>query len=757
MIIRNEGRQVVSQKNYYFVGANIDGNDQTDQFVKEGKWVLGWLGEEENTQYKKMRSKLDAMSPGDKIIIKSTYTKKNGLPFENPSGEYVSVMNLKASGTVQRNLNDGHTILVDWDREFKPKEWYFFTGRETIWNVSSSPFEEAKKLIEYVESDNIQDYSWFLSQPDWSKYLKPREEVISSEDLMVFREYLDSFIEVVNNSRGNIGIDKNGKEIENYVVGGSRERAKLSTGLPLGRKFAGTGNRLYRYPYVNNDNWTNLYFDWKPEYFDKPTLFVSIPNKPSKYFSHPLEEGINVTFGKNPNEVFGYEAVSSVDAIDYEELLKAMIKLTNHEKFDESSEEESESMREEYCNPHTKELLIAKNLIFRGAPGTGKTFLAQQIAADLISGGRTATLEELTPEELNQMAFVQFHPSYDYTDFVEGLRPVTDDETGQIGFELCPGVFKEFCTLARKSKKIGGIDNFDEAWEKFFEAVNEVQDKTGDITATYNIKTITYEKDMHLQSYVRGDMEGVWEYGKRGRYYNKEQCRNIYQGKPGVPQGGLDSYRKAIVAHLKEAFGLKDYVPASDSTDAKPYIFIIDEINRGEISKIFGELFFSVDPGYRGPLGAVATQYENLHESSEEKFYIPDNVYIIGTMNDIDRSVDSFDFAMRRRFRFIEITAEQSCDMLMYLGEKEQIARKRLTSLNVAISNVSELNPNYHIGAAYFLKLKDLDEEQLWNDYLKPLLQDYVRGMYEEDKIMDSFYQAYKLVSSDEGDDYETN
>ncbi|WP_153047908.1 AAA family ATPase, partial [Streptococcus suis] len=92
----------------------------------------------------------------------------------------------------------------------------------------------------------------------------------------------------------------------------------------------------------------------------------------------------------------------------------------------------------------------------------------------------------------------------------------------------------------------------------------------------------------------------------------------------------------------------------------KPYVFIIDEINRGEMSKIFGELFFSLDPSYRGPKGAVFTQYANLHKNPTEKFYIPENVYIIGTMNDIDRSVDTFDFAMRRRFTFIEITAEQS-------------------------------------------------------------------------------------------------
>jgi len=185
----------------------------------------------------------------------------------------------------------------------------------------------------------------------------------------------------------------------------------------------------------------------------------------------------------------------------------------------------------------------------------------------------------------------------------------------------------------------------------------------------------------------------------------------------------------------------------------KPYVFIIDEINRGEISKIFGELFFSVDPGYRGIAGEVSTQYSNMHIAGEKKFYIPENVYIIGTMNDIDRSVDSFDFAMRRRFRFIEIKAEERLEMLNILGDIKSITVKRMTALNREISAIDELNDNYHIGAAYFLKLKDISVQDLWDDYLEPLLQDYVRGMYDEASVMNKFKKAYMLA----GDTDETN
>ena len=179
--------------------------------------------------------------------------------------------------------------------------------------------------------------------------------------------------------------------------------------------------------------------------------------------------------------------------------------------------------------------------------------------------------------------------------------------------------------------------------------------------------------------------------------------------------------------------------------ELKKYIFIIDEINRGEISKIFGELFFAIDPGYRGRAGEISTQYANLHSDPDEKFFIPENVYIIGTMNDIDRSVDSFDFAMRRRFRFVELRADERLEMLAALEDEELEAEaiRRMTALNKEIASVEDLNENYQIGASYFLKLKTLNFDQLWTDYLKPLLQEYIQGMYDEAGLMSRFAKAY--------------
>ena len=135
-------------------------------------------------------------------------------------------------------------------------------------------------------------------------------------------------------------------------------------------------------------------------------------------------------------------------------------------------------------------------------------------------------------------------------------------------------------------------------------------------------------------------------------------------------------------------------------------------------------------------------------------------------MNDIDRSVDTFDFAMRRRFRFVEVTAESQLYILdEKLGEHAEEAKTRLRNLNVAIENVQELNSHYHIGPSYFRNLKELDYdyELLWSDYLKPLLEDYLRGSYEESETLDTLKKAFDLtnkeqtVQQDTGDDNADN
>ena len=438
------------------------------------------------------------------------------------------------------------------------------------------------------------------------------------------------------------------------------------------------------------------------------------------------------------------------------------------EEAEAAAQEELVQQFKGYRNPFSSMLIESKNLIFRGAPGTGKSYLAKEIAADIISNGYFDDYTLLTDEQKRQVEFVQFHPSYDYSDFVEGLRPRVNDD-GTMGFELQDGIFKKFVTRARKSyedsqKSKETVEkelSVQEAMAEFFASLELGVDSFKTING--NEFTIVGVDDSHINISIPGNatvnklalnLDEVRRMLESGLRFEKIKDITSFFGKSFATQAY--SYDFAIYKAIKarKATGSKIH---AKQTELKKFIFIIDEINRGEISKIFGELFFAIDPGYRGRSGEISTQYSNLHPNPDEKFYIPENVYIIGTMNDIDRSVDSFDFAMRRRFRFVELRADERLEMLALLENEELEAEaiRRMAALNKEIAAVEDLNENYQIGASYFLKLKTLDFDQLWTDYLQPLLQEYIQGMYDEEGIMKRFAKAYGYQRQSRGDVHE--
>ena len=363
-------------------------------------------------------------------------------------------------------------------------------------------------------------------------------------------------------------------------------------------------------------------------------------------------------------------------------------------------------------------LLKNKNLILNGAPGTGKTYLAKQIAAQIIFDGNVPEDFEENEKFTNQYGFVQFHPSYDYTDFVEGLRPTLPNKDGNIGFERKDGIFKGFCKKTTLPETSFLLEDSLLMFKKDLVNIGRL-----------NIKSFRSSTNIQVELGEKGVLtvitpQSAWTCSdkKMLEYLKTRDCH---------PN---DTYTKTIGDYILENY----HVNSSSNVNPSKYIFIIDEINRGEISKIFGELFFAIDPGYRGKKGKVQTQYQNLitdeSDPFKDGFYIPENVYIIGTMNDIDRSVECMDFAMRRRFTFKEITAEES-------AKNMGVDPDRMKCLNNAISEIEGFNSSFHIGAAYFRGVTDYEE--LWELKLQGLLKEYLRGMPDAEENLNTLKEAY--------------
>ena len=293
------------------------------------------------------------------------------------------------------------------------------------------------------------------------------------------------------------------------------------------------------------------------------------------------------------------------------------------------------------------------NVILTGAPGTGKTFTAKKVAY-AITGDTDST-----SQEESHIAFVQFHPGYDYSDFVIGMKPRL--EGGQVAFDWEDGIFKEFADKSRKA-----------------------------------------------------------------------------------------------------------YDDAPDKENVPKFVFLIDEINRADLSRVFGELFSLLEEEYR---------YPNEHGTgitlpNGESFVIPKNLYIIGTMNDIDRSVESMDFALRRRFAWYEVTADSSIHIIKdKVSDKDAVNKKlesAMTSLNACISGKKSLKVEdetidlgrilgsaFELGGAIFAKYQKYkgDDDaygKLWDNHIKNILSEYLRGRPGRDeKLLPALRKIFDAAIKD--------
>lgn len=354
---------------------------------------------------------------------------------------------------------------------------------------------------------------------------------------------------------------------------------------------------------------------------------------------------------------------------------------------------------ENIANPFT----LKKQIVKYGAPGTGKTFKAKQqtrLQFDIWKAEFAENNNDFTHE--GQIETVQFHPSYSYEDFIEGLRPILKD--GKAELSLQNGIFKAFCQKAAR-------------WEiDYFRLANKPKYDDGK-DKSFDELTISDLNQEGIKETLKPKIH--WEYLLNNENKNKK---------------------------------VVDAIP--------PHFFIIDEINRAELSRVFGELMYCLE--YRGIEGAIKTQYANLNSNETamltvndaHQFFIPHNVYLIGTMNTIDRSIESFDFALRRRFRWEEVSPNTNVlryHLVNYNKNWENLAES-LGKLNEAIEKEPLLGKDYQIGHAYLMNLKypkTLTVKQvsksIWEDSLYPLLQEYLRGTGKEETTLNNLGRAFGI------------
>lgn len=361
------------------------------------------------------------------------------------------------------------------------------------------------------------------------------------------------------------------------------------------------------------------------------------------------------------------------------------------------------------------------NLILYGPPGTGKTYNSINLAVQVIDPEFMSKITDMSSHRAaittryrqlvkeGRIVFTTFHQSMSYEDFIEGIKPITnEDQENSLSYEVVPGIFKSMCDRAALSDD----NNFEQSYAKLITELASSEDDFMKIkTPSGKEFGISLNSNNNLNLHLGAEF-------RQNACLTKEIMIAYILGKE-IPEY-FKGYYQGVISLLKDKYGFDNKRVAGSN-----FVLIIDEINRGNVSQIFGELITLIEPDKRtGNPEAI----EITLPYSKERFSVPSNLYIIGTMNTADRSVEALDTALRRRFSFREISPD--CDLLADYDYKGISLQVLLEKINHRIEGL--LDKDHTIGHSYFLRVarKETSLKTVFFNEIIPLLQEYFYGNF---------------------------
>lgn len=672
----------------WFVGAFINGEDQMQHFLNEGIW--------ENGYEDKYTDLVNSIKVGDRIAIKSTYTRKNNVPFDNKN-QTVSVMGVKAIGIVTHNFQDGKKVSVEWEVLNPVKEWYFYTGRTTIWKVDEKNGWMPKALIDFTFNQAKQNMDKFINDPFWRDRYGDKQD-----EHFLWTEFYEEMATAL------LAYKDNRKEL---LEGIHPIFNKLNMNNPLKTKQSDGSVELLNdiCPFtvfglfnkgITDHNRIAIMTELASFLQVKttvPTIFDGIPvlNNMSAWF-------------------FGYEGKRQEDDIDnLWNLFASALRLV-----DDYSDENTVDFIKNYDQVITQYgiswnitmgLYWIRPWSFLPLDSNSRTYITNTLKEKIIcnaskkicAGTEYMNLMQDLEEKFEEDSYpVHSYPELSYTAWL----PVE------------PASLTEHEAYTKK-------DFLEEVFisEESYETIksllkrkkNLILQGAPGVGKTFAAKRLAYS--------LMGQ--------KDNKRLNMLQFHQSYSYEDFVM-----GYRPTESGfELKEGPFYKFCQLAAEHPD-DDYYFIIDEINRGNMSKIFGELLMLIESDKRNQ--------ELLLTYSDKPFHVPENVYIIGMMNTADRSLAMIDYALRRRFCFFELgpafETEQFISHLQKQGASVGLIEKirnKIGDLNNEIENDVNLGKGFRIGHSYFCEYVDSENwyKEIIQYEIEPLLQEY--WFDEEEKV----------------------